>query len=146
MFYSKLQWKENGKTINRRIGKSPCGENCRPLKEAPQVFLTAWDLGANISRALKMSTCKTIMAARYDRTLVIWKQFNTIQFLCGGICIRIIHGPFYAWKSGQPKREHCGSDCKKATDSKVSACSDTDLGEVLFHYVMFCDKENRGIP
>ena len=29
--------------------------------------------------------------------------------------------------------------------SKLNACSDTDLGEVLFHYVMFCDKENRDL-
>ena len=27
------------------------------------------------------------------------------------------------------------------TDSKVYACSDTDLGKVLFHYVMLCDKD-----
>ena len=30
-----------------------------------------------------------------------------------------------------------------ATDSKVYACSDIDLGEVLLHYVVFRDKENR---
>ena len=29
--------------------------------------------------------------------------------------------------------------------SKLNACSDIDLGEVLFHYVMFCDKENRDL-
>ena len=28
-----------------------------------------------------------------------------------------------------------------ATDSKVYACSDTDFGEVLFYYVLFCDKK-----
>ena len=28
-------------------------------------------------------------------------------------------------------------------DSKGYACSVTDLGEFLFHYVMFCHKENR---
>ena len=32
---------------------------------------------------------------------------------------------------------------EKATDSK--ACSDTDLGEDLFHYVKFCHKENRDL-
>ena len=57
-----------------------------PFKEAPEGFLIAQDLGANKSRALKVSTCKTNMAARYDRKIVIWKgvfkQFNTIQFLC----------------------------------------------------------------
>ena len=33
----------------------------------------------------------------------------------------------------------------EATDSKVYACSDTDLGEVLYLYVMFCDKEDRDL-
>ena len=33
----------------------------------------------------------------------------------------------------------------KATDSKGYAWSDTDLNEVLFHYAMFCDKENRDL-
>ena len=32
-----------------------------------------------------------------------------------------------------------------ATDSKVNACSDIDLGEVLFLYVPFSDKENRDL-
>ena len=29
----------------------------------------------------------------------------------------------------------------KVTDSIVYACLDIDLGKVLFHYVMFCDKD-----
>ena len=33
-----------------------------------------------------------------------------------------------------------------ATDWKIYACSDMDLGEVLFHYVVFCDEENRDLP
>ena len=33
----------------------------------------------------------------------------------------------------------------EATDSKVHAYSDTDRGEVLYHYVMSCDKENSDI-
>lgn len=32
-----------------------------------------------------------------------------------------------------------------ATDSKVYACPSKDLGEVLFHYVVFCYKENRDL-
>ena len=32
----------------------------------------------------------------------------------------------------------------KATDWKVYACSDIDLGEVLFHYVVFCNKKKKG--
>ena len=30
---------------------------------------------------------------------------------------------------------------KEAIDLKVYACSNIHLGEVLFHYVMFCDKK-----
>ena len=33
----------------------------------------------------------------------------------------------------------------KATDSKGYVWSDTDLSEVLFHYAMFCDEENRDL-
>ena len=33
----------------------------------------------------------------------------------------------------------------EATDSKVYAYSDTDHGEVLYHYIMFCDKENSDL-
>ena len=36
-------------------------------------YLIARDLGANTVRALKLSTCKTSMAARYDHAIVIWK-------------------------------------------------------------------------
>ena len=32
-----------------------------------------------------------------------------------------------------------------ATDSKVYAGSDVDLGEVLFHYALFCYQENRDL-
>ena len=41
------------------------------LKKAPYGFLTARDLGANIARVFRVSTCKTNMEARYDRTIVI---------------------------------------------------------------------------
>ena len=41
------------------------------FKEALQGFLTAVDLGAYIARALKVSTCKTNMAAQHDRTIII---------------------------------------------------------------------------
>ena len=36
-------------------------------------------------------------------------------------------------------------EIQKATDSKVYACLDADLSEVLFHSVVFCDKENRDL-
>ena len=38
-----------------------------------------------------------------------------------------------------------GKDYQKVADLKVYACSDTDLGKVLFHYIMFCNKENRDL-
>ena len=45
--------------------------------------------GCEHDGALKMPTCKSNMAARYDRAIVIWKgvlkQFNKMQFLCDGI-------------------------------------------------------------
>ena len=28
---------------------------------------------------------------------------------------------------------------------KVFACSDTELSKILFHYILFCDKENRDL-
>ena len=31
--------------------------------------------------------------------------------------------------------------CVKVTDSIAYTCLDIDLGKVLFHYVMFCDKD-----
>ena len=49
-------------------------------------------------------------------------------------------------KKGQPKGKHCGKDCHKATDSKFYACLDTNLGEVLFHYIMLWDKEKGNFP
>ena len=36
-------------------------------------------------------------------------------------------------------------DRSAATDSKVNAYSDIDLGKVLFLYVPFSDKENRDL-
>ena len=54
-------------------------------------------------------------------------------------CSRDIHRP------STPERKHRGKDCLKATDSKINACSDKDIGEVLFHYVTFCGKENRDL-
>lgn len=38
------------------------------FKKAPKGFLAARDLGTNVARALKRSTCKRNKAARYDRT------------------------------------------------------------------------------
>ena len=46
---------------------------------------------------------------------------------------------------GAISRPAIGKDYQKVADSKVYVCSDTDLGKVLFHYVMFCNKENRDL-
>ena len=56
-----------------------------------------------------------------------------------------IHRPFYTWKRGQAKRKHSGKDCPKATELKVYAYSDTDLGKVLFHNEMLCNRENMDL-
>ena len=58
-------------------------------------------------------------------------------------CTRNIHRPSTPEK--EVNRKENTKDCQEATDSKVYAWSDIDLGEVLFHYVMFCDKENRDL-
>ena len=71
---------------------------------------------------------------------------NTIQFLCDVnivsinctvICIRP--------RKRSTEKETLWKDCHKATDLKVYACSDIYLGEVLFYYVIFCDKVNRDV-
>ena len=44
-------------------------------------------------------------------------------------------------KRGQRKRKHSRKDCQKMTDSKVYACSDSDLSEVLYHHVIIETKK-----
>ena len=50
-----------------------------------------------------------------------------------------------AWKRDQTKRQHkdCWQATDEATDSKVYPCTGIDIGEVLFHYVMFATKKMR---
>ena len=65
-------------TLNIKKRKLVCRDIKRwkqpfSFKKAPKGFLTSRDLGANIVRALKVSICIANMAARYDRTIVIWK-------------------------------------------------------------------------
>ena len=57
-------------------------------------------------------------------------------------CTRNIHRPSTPEKMSTEKEI---SWKEKATDSKVYAYSDIDLGEVLFHYVMFFEKESRDL-
>ena len=44
-------------------------------------------------------------------------------------------------KRGQRKRKHSRKDCQKVTDLKVYACPDSDLSEVLYHYIIFWTKK-----
>ena len=66
--------------------------------------LNVQDLGANIVKALKVSTCKTNMVARYDRTIDIWKgvlknSFYVMESSVSSNYTRNIH------KSSTPKKE-----------------------------------------
>ena len=63
-------------------------------------------------------------------------------------CTRNIYRPSTAEKEVNRKENTVGKTATRrqiATDSKVYAYSDTDLNEVLFHYVMFYDNENRDL-
>ena len=61
-----------------------------------------------------------------------------------GNCTRNIHRPSAPEKEVNRKENTVGKIANR-TASKVYTCSDIDLGEVLVHYVMFCDKENRDL-
>ena len=63
-------------------------------------------------------------------------------------CTCNIHRPSNPEKEVNRKENTVGKIAKRrliATDSKVYACSDVDLGEVLFHYALFCYQENRDL-
>ena len=72
-------------------------------------------------------------------------SFYVMESRVSNDCTFNIHRPSTPEKRGQPERKHRGKDCQKATDSKVDVCSDSDLGEVPFHYILFCGKENRDL-
>ena len=71
-------------------------------------------------------------------------SFDVMESRVCSNCTSYVHRP-----STPGKEVNREKDCQKATDtatySKVYACSDIDLGEVLFNYVMFCGKENRDL-
>ena len=48
----------------------------------------------------------------------------------------VIFLDFLRLKRGQRRRKHRKKDCQKVIDSKVYACLDTDLSEVLHHHVI----------
>ena len=94
------------------------------------------------------------MAPRQNGTIIPEKEcsnystpysFYVIESRVSSKCTYKVDRISMPEKKGKPKRKHGGKDCKRATDSKVYACSDIDLAEVLFHYEIFCDKENRNL-
>ena len=71
-------------------------------------------------------------------------SFHVMESSVSSNCTRNIHWPSTAEKEVNRKENTVPvKDCQEAIESKIYACSDIDLGEVLFHNVMFCDKENR---
>ena len=122
------------------------------FKVAPQGFLTARGLGANIARTLKVSTCKhgdsirshDCYLKRYNKNIFTQYNFYVMESRVSSNCTRNIHRPSTSEREVNQK-ENAGKDCVKATESKVYACSDTDRGEVLFHYVMLCDKGDKDL-
>ena len=95
------------------------------------------------------------MAARYDRTIVIWKgvlkQLDSIYVMESRVssnCTRNIHGPSAPEKEVNRKEDTPEKIAKRrqiATDLKIYAYSNTDLSEVLFNNILFYDKENRDL-
>ena len=67
------------------------------------------------------------------------KQFNTIQFYA--LFIGLLRLKKRSTEKKTPRER-----LPKAIDWKIYACSDMDLGEVLFHYVVFCAEESRDLP
>ena len=90
-------------------------------------FFDRVESGCEHSASLNVSTCIPNMAARYDTI----NSFYVMESRVSSNCTRNISKPFV------PEKE---VNRKQNTDY---ACSDTDLGEVLFQYVLFCAKENR---
>ena len=68
------------------------------LGRLQRVFLTARDLSTNITRSLKVSTCKTNMAARYDSTIercvknsLTQYSFYVMESRVSSNCTRNVH-------------------------------------------------------
>ena len=133
----------------------------RALNFAIEAFSTFFDRvrsGCEHSASLISVNLQTNVAARYDRTVVIWKgvlktvSHNTVFYLMesrvSNKCTRNIYRPFTPEKEVNRKENTLGKIAKRrqtATDSKVYAYVDIELGEVLFRFVIFCDKENRNL-
>ena len=92
-------------------------------------FFDRVESGCEHSASLNVPTCITNMAARYDTI----NSFYVMESRVSSNCTRNISKPFV------PEKE---VNRKQNTDY---ACSDTDLGELLLQYVLFCAKENRDL-
>ena len=85
---------------------------------------------------------------RYVKNSLTQRSFYVTKSWVSSNCTRNIHRPSTPEKEVNWKENTAGKIAKRrqiATDSKVYACSDIYLGEVLFHYVMFCDKEDSDL-
>ena len=77
-----------------------------------------------------------------------FSSFHVMESRASSNCTRNIYRPSTAEKEVNRKENTVGKTATRrqiATDSKVYAYSDTDLNEVLFHYVIFYDNENRDL-
>ena len=75
-------------------------------------------------------------------------SFYLMESRVSNKCTRNIYRPFTPEKEVNRKENSLGKIAKRrqtATDSKVYAYVDIELGEVLFRFVIFCDKENRNL-
>ena len=75
-----------------------------------------------------------------------FSSFHVMESRASSNCTRNIYRPSTAEKEVNRKENTVGKTATRrqiATDSKVYAYS--DLNEVLFHYVMFYDNENRDL-
>ena len=116
-------------------------------------YLIARDLGANTVRALKLSTCKTSMAARYDHAIVIWKGvLKTVRrstvFMWWNlgfpmIALLIFIG-LLRLKKEVNQKENTVEKIAKRRQIRKSTYAQTPIS-AKFHYILFRGKENRDL-
>ena len=125
------------------------------LKEALYCFFDRARSGCEHSASFKNVNMQTNMTARCNRPGVMnnlvkhnTKSFYVVESRAYSHWKRNIFRPSTPEKEANRKENTVGKIAKRwqiATDWKVYACLDIDLGEVLFHYAVFCDKENRDL-
>ena len=84
------------------------------FKVAPQGFLTARGLGANIARALKVSTCKhgnsirshDCYLKRYNKNSLTQYNFYVMESRVSSNCTRNIHRPSTSEREVNQKGKH----------------------------------------